>query len=564
MNYSRYLLTVSTILLIGWTTLHAQVENPAAWQEDLQFLRHVITTENAHFFDTYDRIEWENQANELQKAIPAMESHEIIVGLAKLVAAFRVGHTQIPIHPWRGHMMSGVGFQRYALRLYVFSDGVYVRAAKERYRKAVGGKVLKLGGMPIAEAMEAVRQVIPWENEQFFLSMVPAFLTCPEILHAQKVISQVGPTTLTFEKNGTTQTIELHPEPGGHIPGHRGYASPGSDWVEANHGSAKPLPLYLKDLDPNYSYEYLPKHKLLYVRHSSVRDEDDESIEHFFGRVEDFIDNNDVQKMVLDLRLNGGGNNYLNKPVITGLIRSKKINQPGRLFTILGRRTFSAAQNMVNEIEKYTETIFVGEPTAENVNFWGDTRQYDLPNSKLPVFLSWMWWQNLDPRDRRPWTAPDIAIDLTFDDYKNNHDPVLQAILDYDHQQPLLAELRTLAQSGKIDLAMTRARQHANDPRNRYRGVEGDLNRFGYELLNQNQTARAISVFRLNTELYPQSANTFDSLAEGLWRSGDIDAAITQYEKALGMDPDGVGVNSAEMLRRIKTQLAGQEADASH
>ncbi len=32
--------------------------------------------------------------------------------------------------------------------------------------------------------------------------------------------------------------------------------------------------------------------------------------------------------MVLDVRLNGGGNNYLNKPVVTGIIESKKINQP--------------------------------------------------------------------------------------------------------------------------------------------------------------------------------------------------------------------------------------------
>ncbi len=549
-------LLVSALLLclfINGDSLNAQ--SASEWHEDLAFLKRTIVDENSHFFRTTDRQTWENEVQALHDAIPNLERHEVIVGLAKLIAGFKVGHTQMPIHPWRGRPNATLGFQRYAIRPYVFSDGIYIRSGKEKYRDAIGGKILKIGDTPIEAAMEAVRPVIPWENEQFFLSAVPSYLTCPEILHAQKVIEKLGPVQLTYEKDGKVRTIELQPEPAGFVPGHRGFASKGSGWIEVNHDAANPLPLYLKNLDPNYGYEYLPKHKLLYVRHSSVRNEDGESIAAFFQKVETFIDENPVEKVVLDVRLNGGGNNYLNKPVITGLIRSEKINQPGRLFTIIGRRTFSAAQNMVNEIEKYTETIFVGEPTAENVNFWGDTRRYQLPNSGLPMFISWLWWQNMDPRDTRPWTAPDIAIDLSFADYRNNHDPVLKAIIDYDHQAPLLDQLRDLVQNGKVEEAMTAARKHAADTRYRYVGVEDDLNRFGYELMNNNHTKEAISMFRLNTELYPQSANTFDSLAEGLWKTGDLKAAVTYYEKALAMDPNGVGVNSANMLRQVREQL---------
>jgi hypothetical protein len=151
------------------------------------------------------------------------------------------------------------------------------------------------------------------------------------------------------------------------------------------------------------------------------------------------------------LRLNGGGNNYLNRSVIVGLIQAKKINQAGRLFTIIGRRTFSAAQNLVNEIEKYTETIFVGEPTSENVNFYGDVVRKDLPNSGLRVFLSHLWWQNLDPRDTREWTAPQIAVDVTFDDYGNNRDPVMAAILNYTAQPSLTERLKPLFSKGKTE-----------------------------------------------------------------------------------------------------------------
>ena len=46
---------------------------------------------------------------------------------------------------------------------------------------------------------------------------------------------------------------------------------------------------------------------------------------------------------------------------------------PGHLFVIIGRRTFSAAQNTVNMIEKNTNATFVGEPTGSRPNFVGES-----------------------------------------------------------------------------------------------------------------------------------------------------------------------------------------------
>lgn len=78
----------------------------------------------------------------------------------------------------------------------------------------------------------------------------------------------------------------------------------------------------------------------------------------------EFAEANPVDKFILDMRLNSGGNNFFNLPIIHGFIRSDKINQRGRLFTIIGRQTFSAAQNCVNLMEKHTRTLFVREPTG--------------------------------------------------------------------------------------------------------------------------------------------------------------------------------------------------------
>ena len=79
---------------------------------------------------------------------------------------------------------------------------------------------------------------------------------------------------------------------------------------------------------------------------------------------------------------------------------------------------------------------------------------------------------------------------------------------------------------------------------------EGSLNVFGYSLLENNEIARAIQVFKLNADIFSDSANVWDSLAEGYVKAGDVGKAQENYEKALKLDP---GNQSAkEALERIK------------
>jgi hypothetical protein len=69
-------------------------------------------------------------------------------------------------------------------------------------------------------------------------------------------------------------------------------------------------------------------------------------VEAFAARLSAFVEANPVERLILDLRLNRGGDGGLNRPLLLAIIRSKKIDQKGRLFTIVGRSTWSAAQGL--------------------------------------------------------------------------------------------------------------------------------------------------------------------------------------------------------------------------
>ena len=78
---------------------------------------------------------------------------------------------------------------------------------------------------------------------------------------------------------------------------------------------------------------------------------------------------------------------------------------------------------------------------------------------------------------------------------------------------------------------------------------ERTLYSLGYWLMTTNKIAAALAVFRLNTEMYPDSANTWDSLGEAWMKKGDSAQAVQCYKKVLQLDPKNE--NARKMLKKL-------------
>jgi thiol-disulfide isomerase/thioredoxin len=76
---------------------------------------------------------------------------------------------------------------------------------------------------------------------------------------------------------------------------------------------------------------------------------------------------------------------------------------------------------------------------------------------------------------------------------------------------------------------------------------ESELNACGYVLLAQGKTLEAITVFRINVNLFPSSANCFDSLGEAFAISGQKEKSIQAYEQAQVLDPKNENVKAQLM-----------------
>lgn len=103
---------------------------------------------------------------------------------------------------------------------------------------------------------------------------------------------------------------------------------------------------------------------------------------------------------------------------------------------------------------------------------------------------------------------------------------------------------------GNIDEAIGIYKKvHETDPLN-LAITEHRFNVIGYELLRKEKYSEAISIFMLNTEFYPESSNTFDSLAEAYMKAGKNELAISNYEISLRLNPKNE--NAKKMLMKLK------------
>ena len=137
--------------------------------------------------------------------------------------------------------------------------------------------------------------------------------------------------------------------------------------------------------------------------------------------------------MVLDVRLNGGGDNTTFGPLTDAIRASQAMNQRGRLYGLMGRHTFSAAGNFITVLQRDTHAILVGEPTGGAPNQYGDARNVSLPHHPwLLVRLATRYHVFGEADDERVTHEPELPVAYNSADYFAGRDPVLRAALEHE------------------------------------------------------------------------------------------------------------------------------------
>ena len=131
-------------------------------------------------------------------------------------------------------------------------------------------------------------------------------------------------------------------------------------------------------------------------------------------------------------------------------------------------------------------------------------------------------------------------------------DGLLAKVEDLASRKPIGEIMFKTVQEKGADAAVAQYRELRTTQPAVYDFSENELITLGYQLIHMKKSADAIAIFKLSVEVYPQSYNTYDSLAEAYMDNGDKQLAIEYYQKSLQINPGNA--NGVRMLKKLNAQ----------
>lgn len=431
---------------------------PGQWREDLRTLADALTSIHRDAGRRVPLDSLRGAVDELDRRIPALPTHEVILGMSRIVARVGDGHTRLglPIDygwefdyahsPTPAPRDSTIRFHHLPVRCRWYDDGLAIDAVRPGFEDLLGARVRRIEGASADSAMARVRPFVSVDNDLGWRLLGAARLGCVEVLHALGIASRLDQVTLELETRDartTRRTLPALATTG--PPGWRTLA-----WLGG--------PTRLADRHPDRAWWFAPVsgHDALFIQVNRIQDTDSLRLVEFADRVARRLERDRPGRVVIDLRANTGGDGQLLPPLVRVLIADRGINRHGRLFVLVGRRTFSAAQQLANQLEHLTEALFVGEATGTTPSFHGDPRRIVLPHSGLTLRVATTYWCDWTGNESRRATEPDLPAPFRIADDLAGRDPALEAALLYRPAGGLTAQMERLHAAGGPNAAVRR------------------------------------------------------------------------------------------------------------
>ncbi|MBZ9687827.1 S41 family peptidase [Clostridium estertheticum] len=383
------------------------------WLEDINFLSSELPLKHKNLFFQKSKEDFFNEIASLKMNIDCFNDYEIKLQIAKIVASIKDAHTSVPL---KVNLLL-------PLELYWFSDGIYVIVAHKQYKEILYCKITKLNKIDIEEVINSLSFIISYENETYLKSQLPKYLPAIELLYDLGIVNDIDSLELTFEdKNKKARILEIKSLPLRECRENSSLINNDLEYINN-------LPLYRRNSHKNYWFEYIDISNIVYFKYNACKDMLPTDVFTFCKKLIQFIEEHAVEKLIIDVRNNFGGNSSLLDPFIEDIKNCVKINKTGKLFVIIGRETFSSALINAFLLKENTSAIFLGEPTGGKPNCYGELQKFTLKNSGLTVYYSTKYYKIIED-DKMPSLLPDVNIALTIENYVNNQDPCFRYIIN--------------------------------------------------------------------------------------------------------------------------------------
>ena len=231
------------------------------------------------------------------------------------------------------------------------------------------------------------------------------------------------------------------------------------------------------------------------------------------------------------------------------------------LFILTAQRTFSGAEEFAYNMQSRERATLIGEVTGGGANPGGARRISDdfllfVPTGRAINPVTGTNWEGIGVKPEIEVDA-DSALDIAINKATLAAETYYEAkkeriISNYQKTKALMEEATSLFDMGEVDEAEKLVFKGLKNGITHEFLDEFGVNVMGYDYLGRDKKQMAIAIFKFNTQNYPKSSNTYDSLGEAYLANGEKQLALVNYQRAFQLDPGNT--NAEKIIKDLESQ----------
>lgn len=423
----KYLLIAFFASLVTVSSAQQSKSQAKKWQKDLNHLYDKMQKKHVDLYHQASQEQLDSAFNRLMVDIPHLQNHEILVRMAQFVALVGDGHTSF--FPGNQRKM---WFRFLPVKFWYFPDGIRVIDVSEPYLSLLGKKLLKIGNVSVDEAYARIATTIGVDNDVEFQYSIPFQFVRPELLQALDIIESSDSVYMEFEGDvGITFASIVKDEwhdldwrcangiyPDGKSPSQR------LDFLFASDLTLE----HLKERK-YYWYVFLEEKEAIYFQYNVCWDQKKRpTFKDVAQEMLTTFDSADVNKLIIDVRQNSGGEPLIAKYLVDELNNRKSGFDNKRVYVLVGRRTYSAALTNALQLRK-AGSIVVGEPSRGKPNNPSEGRDIIMKSMSMWATVSTQFVERDEDLGDAYYIPIDHPVEQTYQDYRKGVDTVLEYAL---------------------------------------------------------------------------------------------------------------------------------------
>lgn len=406
-------ITLLSILCFLFQIVFSQNKERIDWKTDLDYLRKELSEKHFNFFTVKSKEYFEAGIDAIKKDCDNLTDVQVAIKTQQLIAQFGDSHTML-------HFNQLLDKDKILpLHLLWTSDGLHVLHTTKSNEEILGCKISAINNVPIATVADSLSTLLTIDNQAMVKSMAPQFIPSVQLLEYFGFM-QSGEVVLTLEDN---KSYTLKPE----------------IIDQSNVASFKPesVSFCIANQKVFFTDSYFSDSKIYYILYNKCWGKESEllygdkdraaslpSFNEFGDKAFDVLNGNPIDKIIFDMRFNGGGNSAPGSDFIKRLAEYLNKHPDVKTYVVIGRNTFSSAILNSMDFKKMTNAVFVGEETAGKPNHFGEVKSIQLPGSGLQVGYSSNYFKNTE--EDISTLKPDVQIEMSFSDFTKGIDPVFE------------------------------------------------------------------------------------------------------------------------------------------